>query len=843
MRYLLILLISTLSFNWLAAQGCEQIDKFLKEGKILEANELINSSGGLDCFKAVGEVYLRMGRFDLARENFEKALNQASTGSEEEASSLNSLGIILWNKGDNQHAFEYITRALKIREKLYGEDHELTAASYNDLGLVYGATDPKKALSYYEQALHVYDRMLGKQSAKYAQAKINVGIIFRSLEEFNKAETSFEEALAIWQKIYPEGHPNEAFIYTNLGLTSYTLGVLSRAEEFFNKALATYQKHYGEKHPEVASTYNLLGNIRNQEGEFGKAIELYQKALIANSKEFNDMDFEKNPSVGDFFSANTLLNSLFYKAQAFEDSHFNVTLKLNDLKTSIQTLQSCDSLVDEIRRLQSNEADKLAFSSVATQVYETGVRVAYRMGEVAVRGREEYNEMAFYFNEKSKSGILLEAISESSAKHYASIPDEQLVEEATLKEEIAFFEQKLAEKPDEKQEEIFRDKLFELNNQYHSFIKSLEENYPQYFNLKYNTRIPKVTDIQETLDDVTALFSYFIDDRYKRLYVFEITNKKFSINSVPQTDKFDKYVSGLWNSIYYRNAKIYSEIAQDFADILMPSGIPSGIEHVVVIPVGRLGAVPFETLILDKVKSKESAMHQLPYLGKELAFSYEYAAALYYQEAILGSKVSSGNLALLCAPIEFDDLPDLPGTEQEIGKLQEILEKGQVTSNLYVKAEANEKNIKAIDLKQYKYIHFATHGVVDEANPELSRIFLSDDGGEEDGNLYSGELYNIELDAELVTLSACETGLGKISKGEGIIGLSRALLYAGARNIVVSLWTVSDASTAELMINFYDELSRSHDYALALRNAKRSLIQGEEYADPYFWAPFILIGH
>jgi CHAT domain-containing protein len=134
--------------------------------------------------------------------------------------------------------------------------------------------------------------------------------------------------------------------------------------------------------------------------------------------------------------------------------------------------------------------------------------------------------------------------------------------------------------------------------------------------------------------------------------------------------------------------------------------------------------------------------------------------------------------------------------------------------------------------------------VVDEKNPELSRIFLQSGNSNEDGNLYSGEIYNLQLNANLVTLSACQTGLGKISKGEGVIGLSRALVYAGAKNIIVSFWSVADESTSELMQNFYKELLNKNNgnYTASLRNAKLSLIASEKYAAPYYWAPFILIG-
>jgi CHAT domain-containing protein len=149
-------------------------------------------------------------------------------------------------------------------------------------------------------------------------------------------------------------------------------------------------------------------------------------------------------------------------------------------------------------------------------------------------------------------------------------------------------------------------------------------------------------------------------------------------------------------------------------------------------------------------------------------------------------------------------------------------------------------------LAKYKVLHFATHGFVNSERPELSGLVLAQDTtGGEDGVLYSGEIYNLKLNADLVVLSACETGLGKIQKGEGIIGLTRALLYAGAKNMIVSLWQVADESTSDLMVDFYKNSLENKGqiaYSEALRNAKLKMISEGRYAHPLYWSPFILIG-
>jgi CHAT domain-containing protein len=163
-------------------------------------------------------------------------------------------------------------------------------------------------------------------------------------------------------------------------------------------------------------------------------------------------------------------------------------------------------------------------------------------------------------------------------------------------------------------------------------------------------------------------------------------------------------------------------------------------------------------------------------------------------------------------------------------------------SRVYLGRDARETTVKSEALAEYRFVHFATHGLLDEKDPKLSGLLLAPDE-REDGILHLGEVYNLRLNAELVVLSACETGLGRIARGEGIIGLTRGFLYAGAASVLVSLWQVSDATTAELMVDFYGEILRGSSRPEALREAKRRLIRRQpEYAKPYYWAPFILVG-
>jgi CHAT domain-containing protein len=467
------------------------------------------------------------------------------------------------------------------------------------------------------------------------------------------------------------------------------------------------------------------------------------------------------------------------------------------------------------------------------------------LSDVSFLNRADYRELSFYFAEKSKAAVLQEAISDANAKSFANIPAELLEEEKSLKSALALVNQKLAQKPTEEEEKYLRETVFELNQTYTEFVSQLEKQFPDYFNLKFNSAAPTIKQLQNLLNSKTALISYFIDEDNSRLYTFLITQKRYEVKEQALPTEYDKYLSGFRNSMFFSDPKVFAISSRNLYRLLIPAGIPGSINNLVFLPTGRMSVVPFEALLSQPVK-EGTAFNKLPYLVKKFNVRYELSAGLLLQKS-KGNAKSGIASAQLMAPIQFpakDNLNELPGTETEVNQIKALLTTKQIPCEVLINHSANETSVKSETLKNYDLIHFATHGIVDEENPDLSRIFLQNDSEAEDGNLFSGEIYNLHLNAKLVTLSACQTGLGKISKGEGVIGLSRALVYAGAKNLVVSFWSVADESTSQLMTSFYQQLitTNSKPFTEALRDAKLEMIEHEKYASPFYWAPFVLIG-
>ena len=499
----------------------------------------------------------------------------------------------------------------------------------------------------------------------------------------------------------------------------------------------------------------------------------------------------------------------------------------------------------------------------------------------------EDRNLAFYFSEKNKSSVLLEALAGHEAMKFAGIPDSLLQKEHNLKIDIAFYTKKLAEPEqlDSAHITLYQDRLFRINRSIDSLILAFEKQFPEYHNLKYNNKPATTKDIRKLLDRKTALISYFIADT--TITIFTLTKNILDVKRVPMiTDLSDSIVFFRYG-LTLGMPKIFQRLSYKLYQQLFPDIgiIDKKVKNLIIIPDGSLATLPFESLLTENYTGDIDAYKEYPYLIKKYNISYSYSANLFYltfsKEAsstieitklkdwlafapVFGNKreqsmvMSSQELQRQLSGLKTDFMMinrsmfngnyirSLPATETETEAIFKLYDDNNLKAKVLLHDNANEKSIKSGELEQYKVLHFATHGFVNSERPELSGLLMAQDTtGVEDGVLYSGEIYNLKLNADLVVLSACETGLGKIQKGEGIIGLTRALLYAGAKNIIVSLWQVLDESTSDLMVDFYKNSLKSKgqlSYSEALRNAKLKMIIEGKYANPFFWSPFILIG-
>lgn len=780
-----------------------------------------------------GESYLKVGRNDMALESLIEAEQHISNpNSLKAAECYNDLGVTYWNNKNNTIAKGYHEKALTIRTQLLGAEAIPVADSYLNLGLIYLEDNFLEAVISFNNALKIYQANFGKNHPQVALCYSNLAFANSAQSNYVAALNYLGLTMDIWNSTYQGDHPNKAFTLSNRGRILQQQGDLDQALLTQQEALQQYLRLFGEKHPEVANTFALIGSVYSDKREYEQALEHFQRSIYANLYNQNFTTLYELPTLEGYFNADILLSSLQSKAQTLEALHFEKSLKPKDIKSSLTTYLKCDDLISQIRQLRQSEADKIRIGGIAADVYDNGIRIALYLSERTFQ-KDYYREVAFNFCERSKSAVLLAAINDTKAKSFAGIPNHLIAKEDSLKTQISFLEQQLADNSDD---QLIRGVLFEANKAYRNFVLDLESDYPNYFKLKYQQSDISTQSLQEKLNDNSAMLSYFIGA--ESIYIFMISRNDFSAYTQAKPDDFFQTANALRNSIKYRISEVFSTSSNKLYELLIPK-LPGNINQLTIIPDGVLGTIPFESLSFPMDKRNS-------YLIQQFSVSYDYSASLVLDK--LNAKGSEATGILLAAPISFDlndtRMVALPDSEDEVKEIRYLFLATEDKPQVYTRSDASEAQLKSAALTDYKYIHFATHGVVNESKPELSRIFLSPDN-QEDGSLYSGEIFGLNIGADLVTLSACETGLGKIEKGEGIIGLSRSLMYAGAKNLIVSLWQVSDASTAELMINFYKQhLNHSTNMVFAddLRKAKLSLLNSENYKDPYYWAPFILIG-
>lgn len=781
----------------------------------------------------IGNGLLHIGRNDLAIEQ----LHLAELGFKQEdlikAECYESIGVAYWNNENLDLALQYHEKAFEIRTNTKGVDDALLGDSNNNIGLVYLKDEPLQSNIYFERALKYYEGNHRKNRRKIALCYANISYANAELGNYRYALEYLDKMDAIWSEIYEGAHSNKAFVLNNRGRVYKMKGDLDQALEYQQQALDMHKSIHGEKHPDVANTYFLIGQIYQDKSEFEYAAMSFQHSVYSNLFDQQFEDLYSLPKVEGFYNADILLSSLQSKAKAMEALHFERTLKRRDIDAALDTYLLCDQLISAIRQTRINEVDKLRLSEIASEVYANGINLAQYLSLHTLKKRE-YLDIAFEFMERSKAAVLLQAINDTHAKHFSGIPDEELALEDSLKTEIDYLEQMLLQEISDEDRAKYKDHLFACQRALRGFVEGLEDKYPSYYQLKYDNKLVTAPELQAKLGEGDWLLSYFLAK--DKVYIFSINARSYELIAKDLDFDLANRIKGLRNTIKYQMDEQYKEIAKELGALLIPKKFKE-VYGLTVLPDGVLSTLPFESLIVEK--SKESK-----FLIQWMAVNYDYSATLLSQRSEL---TSTGSKALLIAPVSFDPtqhVNDLPATEAEVREIKYLFGGSNLEVDMSVKTEASKDKVLQRLEGDYKYLHLATHGVVDEKYPDRSRIYLK--GGEsDDGCLYCGEIYNLKINAELVSLSACETGLGKISQGEGVIGLSRALKYAGAQNLMVSLWQVNDQSTSDLMISFYKNHLYHSDRAGFrddLRKAKLELIASDKYSSPYYWAPFILIG-
>ncbi len=878
-------------------QARQHFEKAMAIDKIVAPNNHLFLA---NCEMALGNVHRSLGHYTLALNYYEDALEIHNKYIQKENLELalcyTGIAQTHQNLGSYDLAKEYFQQAILINQKIFGEHHPYLADTYlglADIMKLRGKFD--EALEYYEKVESIFRRYLIEKHIKIAEAYLGKGNVFAMQAQYQKARIFYDKVLEI-NAYLENNHVGSSAAYNNIASLYYYNGDYAQAIAFYEKGLRKDYDIYGNHHPDIANTYYNIGRLYAEKGNYAEAMINSQYALVASVDHFENKNIFVNPPLRRYFDHNDLLWYLSFKAEVLQKG-FSQEGKINvvGLKASLETYKLCDTLIDRIRVSHLSREDQIELGKKAAQIYAGAAYTNYLLyqnignaensQENAETQKKQILENIFYFSEKNKAFVLSSSISESNAKKFAGIPENVLEKEEHLAKQISEYRQILADMPDSLTVEIYTDKLFKINRQHEDLLREIEKKYPKYHEIKYNLATATVKQFEESLDNETAVLSYFITE--KQLYLNILTKEGLDVQVSSYSKEIDDLMRKMRNSIFYNLDKVYGETAFRLHKVLFPKKLPENIKKVVIIPDGLMLTIPLEALLTDLPNAediKNKNHKNFPFLIKKYEISYAFSSNLLYfntlqnnkkekwtedwigiapvfdnhiinklakeQQDVLSEVENASSSAYGANKLQqFGNVIAIPATKDEVQTIeQKFLDKKYGAKSLLY-GSASEKFVKSANLKNYRYLHIATHGFANSVRPELCGLILAKEG-DEDGILYSGEIYNMELNAELVVLSACETGLGKITKGEGMIGLTRSLLYAGAQNLIVSLWKVADASTSQMMIDFYEHLlnpSAEHqikgvNFGNPLRQAKLQLISQGKYAAPYYWSPFVLVG-
>jgi CHAT domain-containing protein/Tfp pilus assembly protein PilF len=362
-----------------------------------------------------------------------------------------------------------------------------------------------------------------------------------------------------------------------------------------------------------------------------------------------------------------------------------------------------------------------------------------------------------------------------------------------------------------------------------------------------------IDDVRKRLPKKTALLEYALGDTVSLLWV--IDKNGFEVFELPNRQELVVDVEGLRDAI--QRPGVADAVLREKTRTLYEKLVAPGAERIakaerlVIVPDGFLFEIPFEALLVDEPAS-EAGWRDLPYLTRFFDTVYAPSASIFFKMSDDERKRKYGIEVLAFGDPDFSrhatgpaaGLGGLPYSRLEVSKITSHLSPEK--KRVFLGADASERELKSAVRSNdaSRILHLATHGLVDRADPTASSIVLTSDGGSgEDGYLHALEILSLPLSSGLVVLSACETAVGRINRGEGVVGLSRAFLASGARGVVASLWAVPDESTSDLMAAFYAEmLDKRRPACDALRAARVSLIEDPKHAHPFYWSPFVLIG-
>ncbi len=783
---------------------------------------------------------------------------------------FSNLAIVFEKCGDYEKALKYYENAKYIFSTIFGKKSIFAAVLNNNISEVYRKKGKySSALNYINFAIENLTNKLGEKHIRVAYGFLKKGEILKAQHKFYDAIKFLNKSIIIYEYNFNNSHYRISDCYIQLAECYKYLGNFDIANSYFMKANYILMNYY-EYSVQLPKLYFKWAELCYDEKKYYKGLEYIKNGIKANDSK---QHMPRNNSISANSVKNITLIQLYHLEAKiyyalYQDS--NVPFNLNK---AYEACVNAISVSEHLQRSFSYEGSKLELVNKTHPVIQLGVKCAYILYQHTKK--EVYKSNTFKLIEKSKYAVLSAAITKHDAK-VRFLPDTIYQKEQELKSIIAYYKTQLYLEKDSVKKNVLSNTIFEYQKTFEVLEKELEKNFPAYYQYKYKIPATSVEVIQQNIDSKQLMLTYFIGE--EDLYVFSIGKKQFECNRVKIDNSFNNAIKLFRESMSAENIlnaeknwKHYTESASQLYSILI-----SPIHHqlkefkqLVIVPDGEMALIPFEALLPQLPTSNQYLKYnKLNYLIHYYTISYTNSALIWIKSQEQ-KKHTARNELLAYAPIfESDDIEKPLLADQQIKESKFTLEPAEDTirgnlqplkwsvkeldniseffvCNKFIGQAATERSFKEI-ASDYKILHIASHAIVIDEEPLLSKIYFSKDSSEvEDAALHLFELYNLNLNTDLVVLSACNTGYGLTKRGEGVFNLARGFMHAGSLSIVMSLWSANDRTTSKIMSIFYKGLSNGKNKASALRLAKLEYINQSETlkSHPYFWAQFVASGN
>jgi CHAT domain-containing protein/Tfp pilus assembly protein PilF len=803
----------------------------------------------------IGLVYSNLGEQQQALKYYNQALPSLRAVGDRsgEANTLNNIGGVYADLGDKQQALTYYKQALPSLRAVGNRDGEATIL--NNIGAVYADLGEKQqALTYFNQVLPLR-RAVGDRSGE-ANTLNNIGQVYADLGEKQQALTYFNQALPLRHAVGDRS--GEATTLNNIGLLYSELGNKQQALTYYNQALPL-SRAVGDRSGE-ATTLNNIGVVYADLGKNKQALTYYNQALPLSH------------AVGDRGGEVTTLNNIA-----------RIERQQDNLAVALKRIDEAIKIVEDLRTKIVSSELRTSYFATQQDIYQFKIDLLMELHKQNPSTGSDIR--ALETTDRSRARSLIELLAESKADIRGGIEPKLLARERALngrRDALEREKQKLASSKDSNAA------ISDLNQKIDLIIKEEEELRteirrvsPSYAALKFPAPLTLREIQQKVLDDDTLLLTYSLG--IDRSYLWLVSKTNIQSYELPKRSIIEAQAQQFYEqektnpSTTIPNPQLGVQLSQI---LLQPIANKLGNKRLLIVADGALEYIPFAALPLCKDANCNNP--------NRLVTNHEIvnAPSVSTIDIIRNSKRRSPTktLAVIADPvfstddkryvdlaradklspkIKSDNLAqqqlDRSANESGIMKFKRIIGT-RIEANSILSLVPSDMQLHKFDfdanrafvttspeLGKYRYISFATHGILNSKRPELSGLVLSRidrEGRPQNGFLQLNDIFNLNLSADLVVLSACQTGLGKQISGEGSIGLTRGFMYAGTPRVVVSLWKVSDDGTAELMKKFYTNiLQKKLTPAAALRAAQLDMSTSKgKYADPYYWAGFTLQG-